>query len=459
MVSKNPDVTHMMILLWGDLLIGVGAFYSGILLRVWNFHAELLLYKHLFMRIAFFSVVLLFCSFFTGLYDQERHAGKRQIVLTSAIAGLISFVVLSAFYFLLPLTAIWRSILVIAIMIFVLTQILWHITLEFFLRHPSLAKRVLILGAGQKAENIGKLIGATNHNYILSGYIPCSHESVCVPALQVIGDENSILDVAQKKNIQKIVISLSERRGVLPLKEIMKCKMNGVDVLDGSSFYEQVAGKLLIEDISPSWFIYSDGFKITTLKMSIKRTLDVILSVVGIFITLPLFPIIAMLIKIDSPGRVFFRQVRVGEKEKKFVLYKFRTMREDAEKETGAVWAQEVDLRVTRVGRFLRKARLDEIPQLYNVLKGDMSFVGPRPERPEFVEKLKETIPYYSERHIIRGGITGWAQVKYPYGASVGDAIEKLRYDLYYIKNLSLFLDMLIVFETCKVVLFGRGSR
>jgi sugar transferase (PEP-CTERM system associated) len=267
------------------------------------------------------------------------------------------------------------------------------------------------------------------------------------------------MDVARKERAQKIVISLSERRGTLPLKDILNCKLSGIDVLDAPSFYEELTGKLLIENITPSWFIFSDGFRITPLKKSSKRISDVIFAFIGLIFALPLIPITALLIKIDSRGPVFFRQVRMGERERKFVLYKFRTMRQDAENGTGAVWTQENDPRITRLGRFLRKSRLDEIPQLFNVLKGDMSFIGPRPERPEFVEKLKEIIPYYSERHFVKPGITGWAQIKYPYGASVEDAIEKLRYDLYYIKHLSIMLDLLIVLETVKVVLFGRGGR
>jgi sugar transferase (PEP-CTERM system associated) len=220
-----------------------------------------------------------------------------------------------------------------------------------------------------------------------------------------------------------------------------------------------MTGKLLLENITPSWFIFSDGFRITAPVRLIKRITDVLFSAAGLVLVLPLFPLFALAIRLDSPGPIFFRQVRVGEREKNFSLYKFRTMGEDAEKGTGAVWAQEKDSRVTRVGNFFRKSRIDEIPQLFNVLMGNMSLVGPRPERPEFIEKLKEVIPYYSERHFVKPGVTGWAQVRYPYGASVEDALEKLRYDLYYIKNLSITFDLMIILETVKVVLFRRGGR
>jgi sugar transferase (PEP-CTERM system associated) len=230
-----------------------------------------------------------------------------------------------------------------------------------------------------------------------------------------------------------------------------------VTVMDAPSFYEKVTGKLMLEDITPSWFIFSHGFRITVLSRILKRFIDVLLASAGLLVFLPFFPLMALLIKLDSPGPIFFNQERVGENEKLITVYKFRTMRQDAENSTGAVWAQKDDPRITRLGRFLRKSRIDEIPQLVNVLLGEMSLVGPRPERPEFVTKLKEVVPYYSERHFVKPGVTGWAQVCYPYGASVEDALEKLRYDLYYTKNISLALDLLVILKTVKVVLGRRG--
>ena len=266
-------------------------------------------------------------------------------------------------------------------------------------------------------------------------------------------------DIINKEKADKIVVSLSERRGVFPVKDVLNCKFNGVDVVDAPSFYEEMTGKLLIEEITPSWFIFSDGFRITPLKRNIKRVSDIFFSSIGLVFSLPLLPFIALAIKINSPGPIFFKQLRVGEREKPFTLYKFRTMHPDAEKVSGAVWAKKEDPRITSVGKFLRKIRLDEFPQFYNVLKGDMSIVGPRPERPEFVEQLKKVIPYYSQRHFVRPGISGWAQIRYPYGSSVSDALEKLRYDLFYVKHMSLFLDVMVIMETIKVVLFGRGAR
>jgi sugar transferase (PEP-CTERM system associated) len=244
-----------------------------------------------------------------------------------------------------------------------------------------------------------------------------------------------------------------------PFQDILTCKLNGIDIFDAPTFYELSTGKLLIEHITPEWFIFSQGFYLSLLRRYVKRGADILICLMVLPFLIPLLPVMALIIKLDSPGPVFFRQLRVGENERLFNLYKLRTMINNAEVKTGAVWAQDDDPRITRIGNFLRRCRLDEFPQLFNVLRGDMSIVGPRPERPEFIEQLKEIIPYYSERHLIKPGVTGWAQVNYPYGSSVEDAIEKLRYDLYYLKNFSIQLDLMIVLETVKVVIAQRGGR
>lgn len=298
--------------------------------------------------------------------------------------------------------------------------------------------------------------------YKIAGFIRCGSLVIGekeVPQEQILGESDALRDIALAEHADIIVIALSERRGVFPLRDALSCKLNGIEVLDAASFYELACGKLMLEQITPSWFIFSSGFRRATVIGLAKRVVDLFLAVAGLILATPLLLLFSLVIKIDSSGPIFFTQVRVGNKELPFKLIKFRTMRQDAESQSGAVWATENDPRVTRIGKFMRKTRIDEIPQLINVLKGDMSFVGPRPERPEFVEKLKAIIPYYSRRHFIKPGVTGWAQVRYPYGSSIEDAVEKLRYDLYYIKNLSPFLDTLIFFETIKVVLFGRGAR
>jgi len=315
--------------------------------------------------------------------------------------------------------------------------------------------RVLLVGNGAMAAQMEEMITQCPGNYALVGKV----EYPPVPGSSECGNVSDIFETAKRLGADKVVISLSERRGVFPLQEMLSCKLSGIEVLDSPAMFECLTGKLLIENITPSWFIFCHGFRVTPWLKAAKRFVDVIISLFGLAVFAPFAPLVALAIKLDSPGPIFFRQTRVGQGDKLFGLIKFRSMCQDAEKGTGAVWAKKNDDRVTRLGRFLRKSRIDEIPQLINVLKGEMSLVGPRPERPEFVQKLKERIPYYSERHYVKPGVSGWAQVRYPYGASVEDAVEKLRYDLYYIKNISIMLDLKIIFKTIGVMLFCRGGR
>jgi len=315
--------------------------------------------------------------------------------------------------------------------------------------------KVLLVGNGQLATRLATLLRDTPRRYELVG-------TVDVPTSEAEGrsfDPNGILETAKRLKAHKILISLTERRGIFPLQAVLNCKLSGMEVLDAPDMYERITGKLLIENITPSWFIFCHGFKVTQTLRAVKRAIDIVISLFGLLLVAPFAPLVALAIRLDSPGPIFFRQIRVGQGDRLFSLIKFRSMRQNAEKDTGAVWACNNDSRVTRLGRFLRKSRIDEIPQLFNVLVGDMSLVGPRPERPEFVDQLKERIPYYSERHYVKPGVSGWAQVCYPYGASVEDAVEKLRYDMFYIKNLSLMLDIKIIFKTILVMLCCKGGR
>jgi len=448
-----------LILLLGDCACAVIALLTGHFVR---FDTAPDLSEFFFkdgLDLAFFIVIVTFASYLMELYDTRKKQRKREIFVRSLVAAAASFFLLSSLFYIMPFLKFGRGLLLLSLVNFVFFQFLWHI-IHKYVHELSIERRVLVIGTGPLAKLIGGLIVTTNHTHKLAGYFGCCRESVEVPGECIIGSgDEGIVEAARRENAEKIVISLTERRGSIPLRDLMDCKFSGIEVTDAPSFYEQVTGKLLLESITPGWFIFSNGFKVTRPARAFKRIFDKILSCFGVLVTLPLFPLIALAIKITSPGPVLFRQVRTGKHEKEFVLYKFRTMRTDAETKTGAVWAQKDDPRVTPVGKFLRKSRLDELPQLFNVLKGDMSFIGPRPERPEFVEKLKEQIPYYSHRHFVKPGITGWAQIKYPYGASVEDALEKLRYDLYYIKNLSITLDLLIFFETIKVILYSRGGR
>lgn len=410
-----------------------------------------------------FVAVTLFSSYLMEVYSLPRESRKREIFITCLQAGGAAFFLLSVVYYLDPGVMLGRGIVFISLGLFILLQFLWHALPVSGVHRTPFAQRVLLLGTGDLACQLGELLVSRSGSFELAGFLECDPNAPKRKALecelfqnQVFQKDGDLLATAQRHKVSVIVVALAERRGVLPLQEMMRCKLSGVEVLDAPTFYEILQGKLMLEQMTPSWIIFSSGFHRTAIVNIYKRCFDLVLSLAGILITAPLFPLIALAIKLDSPGPLFFAQVRVGNNEKPFRLYKFRSMRQDAEKD-GAVWAVKNDSRVTAVGRFLRNSRIDELPQLLNVLKGDMSFIGPRPERPEFVESLKRDIYYYSKRHTIKPGLTGWAQVRYPYGASVEDAVEKLRYDLYYIKNLSFMLDTQIMFETVKVVLFGRG--
>lgn len=320
----------------------------------------------------------------------------------------------------------------------------------------------MIIGSGELARNIvQEITSRKDSGYQITTIIdnPSPNQALVIDGCDILQDFNTICERASKLGVRRIITALDEKRGKFPTKQLMRCKMNGISIVKGESFYENLTGKLLVEMINPSWFIFADGFRKSWATRIMHRIANLILAGLGILLTLPLIAVVSLAIKFDSKGPVIYRQKRVGQDNKGFMICKFRTMIHNAEETSGPVWAENDDYRVTRVGRMLRKWRLDEIPQIWNVLKGHMNFVGPRPERPEFVEELQKIIPYYSERHTVKPGITGWAQVSYGYGASVEDSLEKLKYDLFYIKNMSVLLDLMIIFRTVKIVLKKSGVR
>ena len=404
------------------------------------------------------TLLLLLTASFAELYGRNPVFSRRDVLARVFGSLVLAGMVLWGAGRLFPeMQWSWQT-LAPTLLLFGVLQFFWHVRYMGILRNSVAAQRTLIIGTGHLAQKLKSALDETSNNHLLEGFVQPEAES-SLPGLRVLGTVDQLESLVDRFRIGKIVVALSERRGVLPVREILACKLEGVRVVDGLNFYEELTGKLMIEGINPSWLIFSDGFCVTAFMRLHKRFFDLFWALFGLILSLPLFPILALLIKLDSPGPVFFLQARVGKRERLFNVIKFRTMRQDAEKHSGAVWAQKNDPRVTMLGGLLRKTRLDEIPQLINVLRGEMSFIGPRPERPEFVQELNKKIPYYAKRHFVKPGITGWAQVKYPYGASEEDALEKLRYDLYYIKNYSIWLDFTIVSETVKVVLFGRGGR
>jgi sugar transferase (PEP-CTERM system associated) len=327
----------------------------------------------------------------------------------------------------------------------------------------SIFKRsVLVYGAGINANRIAQLRRRTDtHGFEVIGYVPASNEERIVRADRVMSGEKSLSDLSKALEIDEIVVAMDDRRQQFPLKDLLNCRLSGVEITELATFLERETGKVYLDILVPSWMIFSSGFRRDLMRLYSERTFDVLASLLLLLIASPVMLLTMLAIKLEEGIRapVFYGQLRVGFAGRAFRVLKFRSMRVDAEKDGRARWAQANDDRVTYVGRFIRKTRIDELPQLLNVLRGQMSFVGPRPERPEFVQKLAETIPYYSERHAVKPGITGWAQLCYPYGASEKDAIEKLQYDLYYVKNHGLLFDILILLQTVEVILLGKGAR
>ena len=326
---------------------------------------------------------------------------------------------------------------------------------------PGSRRRILILGVGSLAQGLSQVLLSRSKMFTdLVGLIAQDNTQVGgeLVGTKIVGTMNQLRSVVERDRIDTIAVCLEDRRAVLPVQVLLDLKGMGINIWDGHHLFEEESGRLPIDDFKPSAIIFSREFRQGIIVRTVKRTMDFILSLIGIVVALPLVVVIATLIKLDSPGPVFYRQVRVGLRARPYMIWKFRSMFTDAEKE-GARWASEVDSRVSRVGRYLRKWRLDEIPQLINVIQGEMSLVGPRPERPVFVQELRSAIPYYDLRHTVRPGITGWAQTQFGYGASTEDSHVKLQYDLYYVKYLSIQLDARILIETIRVILLGEGAR
>jgi sugar transferase (PEP-CTERM system associated) len=336
----------------------------------------------------------------------------------------------------------------------------WRLAFDGLTSDPHLEERVLVVGTGPLAGIVAQQIHEQHDfAYRVVGFIEdADTHADAIRVAPVLGTPADLPRILDTHHIKRIVVGVADRRGRLPIDELLQAKLAGVRVEDAATTYERITGKILVDDLRPSWLIFSDGFQASRVTRAVKRTFDLILAIVGSVIAAPAMLLTALAVRLDSPGPVLYRQERVGENGRVFTLCKFRSMRVDAERGT-PVWARDRDDRVTRVGRIIRLTRLDELPQLWNVLRGDMSFVGPRPERPFFVEQLAAAIPFYMARHTVKPGLTGWAQVKYRYGASIEDALEKLRYDLYYIKHLSLVFDFTILIDTVKVIVSGKGAQ
>lgn len=407
-----------------------------------------------------FASVFSFMMFALGLYN-KAYGGQMVTVLTRLIVSfMFGAIALALLFYIFPSIAIWRSAMAIAFAfgLFGIMVIRW-----IYLRVADLQafkRRILVLGVGKKAARILALEREDQtRSYVCVGFVPMSDTEPQVGDGQNIWGNMSLPELAQEQQVEEIVVAVEERRGGTPVNALLACKLAGIMVTDYSTFWERETGKVDLDTLHPSWMIFSDGFVGGPTQAAVKRVFDIASAIVLLFFALPIICLTAIAVRLESPGGVLYRQERVGLNGRTFMLLKFRSMRADAEKDGVPQWAAVNDQRVTRVGAFIRKVRIDEIPQIVNVLKGDMSFIGPRPERAFFVEELRQAIPYYFERHRVKPGISGWAQLNYPYGASIEDAKEKFQYDLYYIKNYSLFLDLIVLIQTVRVIVWPHGAR
>jgi sugar transferase (PEP-CTERM system associated) len=438
-----------------------GMVVLGAYLRFLSDPASFHHYEYLILKALLIVACVQLSLYYFDLYDLKAFRSNMELGIRLLQSLGVSSILLAFLYYLFPLLIIGRGIFLISLGFMGVVIVSWRIIYNHILKTRQLDQRIMIIGSGPLAQNIAKeIVEGMDTGFKVIGFITEDPERIGEKLVNpsIIGDQSQILDIATKERVDRIIVAIEERRGKFPDAQLLECKMRGIAIEEGIHFYEHLTGRLQVESLRPSSLIFSEGFKKSKLTIWMKRVSGFSLSLIGLILLSPLILIISILIKIESRGPVFYKQERVGERGKIFKLLKFRSMVEEAEA-NGPVWAEQDDKRVTRVGRWMRKWRIDEIPQMFNVLKGDMSFVGPRPERPFFVEKLRKEIPFYDQRFSVRPGVTGWAQIKYPYGASNKDALEKLKYDLYYIKNLSLLYDLLIIFETIKVVLFGKGAR
>jgi len=411
-------------------------------------------------KIVIVTALCQLCFYYNDLYDLTVVATNREFVVRLLQAAGAAAIVLAAAAVAVPNLILDPATFVTALGVFVVAVISWRATFNYLARDPHLEERVLVIGTGATARALARLIALQqDFAYRLVGFVEERDDVPVVRQRDILGTAGDIDRIVTAQHVDRIVVGLSDRRGHLPIEPLLRAKLSGVRVEDATTTYERLSGKILIDDLKPSWLIFSDGFRASRLTRFVKRTLDLALSIIGVLLGAPLMALTALAVKLDSRGPALYSQERVGENGRVFTVFKFRSMRTDAEQAGRPIWAKDQDDRITRVGRFIRRTRLDELPQLWNVMRGDMSFVGPRPERPFFVEQLAREIPFYIQRHAVKPGLTGWAQVKYQYGSSIEDAMEKLRYDLYYIKHLSIVFDLTIVLDTVKVILFGKGAK
>lgn len=407
-----------------------------------------------------FATTTLLAMIAVGVYSPEAMR-SRNFALMRILTGVsLAVILLSTLYFLMPTVALWRSNLAYAMPLSIVLTMLVRFAARWLVPESRFRRRILVMGAGKRAARLGALEGKTGASFVITEFVRMADGERTIANARPRQDIATLREHVSMLGAEEVVLAIEERRGSLPLQDLLRVKTTGVQVSDIATFLERETGRIDLATVNPSSLIFSDGFTAgQRLSKFTKRAFDIVVSVLVLVLTLPVMLVAGLAVALDSRGGVFYRQERVGLYGETFDILKLRTMRVDAESGGSAVWAAQRDPRITRVGRLLRVTRLDEVPQLINVLRGEMSFVGPRPERPIFVDQLVEAMPFYAERHMVKPGLTGWAQINYPYGASIEDARHKLEYDLYYVKNYTPFLDMTIILQTIRVVMFPQGAR
>jgi sugar transferase (PEP-CTERM system associated) len=421
-----------------------------------------LIERYGFYKAALASFFCLSAFYLYDLYEFVHMHDRRELVLRIIQALGLAWVALALAFYALPQLMIGRGVSLISLPLALTLMVAWRLSVHWFLGHPQIGERILIVGSGDVAIELAReALERRDAGYRVVGFADNDAELLGKSLInpRVIGLTSDLDKLVKRENIDRIVVAMGERRGQFPTDQLLRLSLSGnVAIEESASFYERLTGRVHLDMMRPSWLIFSGRGRQARLNAFLRLALHRSVALFGAILSLPVALLTALLIKLESAGPVLYKQERVGQNGLPFVLMKFRSMRVDAEKD-GPVWARDGDERTTRVGRIIRRIRVDEIPQFWNILRGDMNFVGPRPERPHFVAQLAQEVPFYEQRHLIAPGLTGWAQIKYPYGASIEDARQKLQYDLYYIKNQSLMLDAVIIFETVKTILFSRGAR
>ena len=431
------------------------SFLLGVLLAFPDDRYIVLNYQYGYVKVLIATGVVLICSHWFDLYDAAQFDAKGEMYFRLFLVPGLFALFLAALSYFYPNALLGNNASLIGLVFLTVGLVGWRAAYSWLVQQPFMQEKVYVLGTGERAQRL--VVGLRQRKEL--GVDVVGWSGNIDGAVTRESAAAHLMELAHAHQVHRVIVAMPDRRGTIPVQELLDLRLNGVRIEEATSWLEKISGRIEVDQLYPSWLIFAEGFRFSTSFNLMRRALSTLMSLVLLLVVLPFLPFVILAIKLDSKGPVLYRQKRVGRAGHRFYCYKFRTMRQDAEADTGPTWAGDDDPRITRVGNFLRTSRIDEIPQLWCVFKGDMAFVGPRPERPEFVQWLTQEIPYYGVRHAVRPGITGWAQVRYKYGNTIEDAKEKLQYDLFYIKNASLGLDLLIMFQTIKIVLLGRGAQ